>query len=97
MESMISEHSYFVACKDLLACDLAGEAVILDSKSGLYYSLDPVGARIWNLLQSETTIHKLVDTILEEYEVERERCESDIQKLLKDLAVKDLIKIRQGT
>ena len=40
-----------VATKDQVSCDLAGEAAILNIKSGVYYGLDPVGARIWNLMQ----------------------------------------------
>jgi hypothetical protein len=97
MESRISGNSSIVVGKDLLACDLAGEAIILDSKLGVYYGLDPVGARIWNLIQNEKTVRELLDTLLEEYEVEHERCDLDLQNLLHNLAVRDLIKIRPGT
>jgi len=47
----LSEESRLVVSKDQVSCDLAGEAAILNLKNGVYYGLDPVGARIWNLIQ----------------------------------------------
>ena len=51
MSQTISDRSVVVATKDQVSCDLAGEAAILNIKSGVYYGLDPVGARIWTLMQ----------------------------------------------
>ena len=51
MSATISDRSVVVAAKDQVSCDLAGEAAILNIKSGVYYGLDPVGARIWSLVQ----------------------------------------------
>jgi hypothetical protein len=39
-----------------VSCNLAGEAVILNTKSGIYFGLKPVGARIWELVQEPRTI-----------------------------------------
>jgi hypothetical protein len=76
--------------------DLAGEAVILHLTSGQYYGLDPVGARIWNLLQQPITVQKLLDTILAEYEVEPRQCQNDLLALLEHLAEEKLIGVRDG-
>jgi len=35
------------ASKDQISCDLAGEAAILELKSGTYFGLDEVGAVVW--------------------------------------------------
>jgi coenzyme PQQ synthesis protein D (PqqD) len=76
--------------------DLGGEAVVLQLTSGRYYALDPVGARIWNLLQQPISVQQLLDTILAEYEVDPAQCQSDILALLKDLAAERLINLRDG-
>jgi hypothetical protein len=82
----------FVASPDQVSCDLGGEAAILNLKTGVYYGLDPVGARIWDLLRSPKTFAELRDAILAEYDVEPARCERDLQDLLDKLAAGQLIR-----
>ncbi len=81
------------AAPDQVSCELAGEAAILNLADGVYYGLDPVGARIWSLLQSPITVAQIRDAILAEYEVDRDTCERDLQALLNDLAKANLIEL----
>ena len=90
---MISCGSIIVAIKEQVSCDLAGEAVILSLKDGVYYGLDPVGARIWSLIQEPRTLVEVRDAITDEYDVEPERCESDLLKLVRQLADNGLIEV----
>lgn len=94
MKNQILKTSTVVIAKDQVWCELAGEAVILDYQSGVYYGLSPVGARVWRLIQSPKLVGAVLDMLLEEYEVEPDRCESDLFALLRDLAVRDLIEIQ---
>lgn len=82
-----------VAAKDQVSCDLGGEAAILNLKSGVYYGLDPVGARIWNLIQTPKTLAQIRAALLEDYDVEPDRCERDLSELLEQLASAELIEI----
>jgi hypothetical protein len=93
MERKLSGRSTVVVSKDQLSCDLAGEAAILNIKDGVYYALDEVGARVWTLIQEPLTVREIRDTIVKEYDVEPDRCESDLFALLQDLADKGLIEI----
>jgi hypothetical protein len=90
----ITPRTVVVASKKQLTCDLSGEAAILHVDSGQYYGLDPVGARIWALVQQPCSVRALCDAILEEYEVEPERCERDVCQLLESLSGAGLIEIR---
>ncbi len=83
-----------VAVKDQVSCDLAGEAAILNLKTGVYYGLDAVGSRVWELIQEPKTVAAVRDALLEEYEVEPARCESDLKQLLAQLAEKELLEVR---
>jgi len=47
-------------------CDLAGEAAILGLKNGIYYGLDPVGARIWNLIQTPALANSVFIIVFDE-------------------------------
>ena len=81
--------------KEQLSCDLDGEAAILNLKNGVYYSLDSVGARIWQLIQQPRKVNEVHTIIVEEYEVEPERCERDLQELLQKLASEGLIEVKE--
>ena len=97
MNSTISERSVVVAAKDQVSCDLAGEAAILNIKSGVYYGLDPVGARIWNLVQEPRTVVQIQDAITSEYDVEPDRCARDLIGLLERLLEEGLIEVKDNT
>jgi len=82
-----------VAAKDQVSRDMAGEAAILNLTSGVYYGLNPIGARIWNLIQEPKTLGEINETILREYEVNTDRCEADVRALLSQLAEQGLVEI----
>ena len=91
---MVSGSSTVVAAKDQVSSDLGGEVAILDLKAGVYYGLDAVGARIWSLIQEPRTVNEIRDILLEEYDVEPERCERDLLALLRRLADEGLVEVR---
>ena len=97
MSTTISDYSVVVATKDQVSCDLAGEAAILNIKSGVYYGLNPVGARIWNLMQQPRKVAEIQDEITNEYEVEPERCARDLVALLEKLFAEGLIEVTNGS
>ncbi|MEO0013947.1 MAG: hypothetical protein RLZZ535_2336 [Cyanobacteriota bacterium] len=78
-----------------LYSEVADEAVILDLDSGVYYGLNSVGVDIWQWLQQPQTADKLLDLVLEEYEVTQEQAEQDIQSILKEMLDKGLIQATQ--
>ena len=86
--------SVVVAVETQISSDLAGEAIILELKAGMYYGLDPVGTRIWKLIQEPRSIGSLRDTLLAEYEIDHQRCERDLMSLLKELEANKLIRIQ---
>ena len=90
-KAMFHADSVVQASPSQASCDLEGEAAILNVETGTYYGLDNVGARIWQLLQKPSRVADIRDTIVAEYDVERERCENDLLKLLDDLAEAGLV------
>jgi hypothetical protein len=92
-KNVVSRGSTVVAAKDQVSSDLGGEVAILDLKAGVYYGLDAVGARIWSLIQEPRTVNEIRDILLQEYEVEPERCERDLLVLLQRLADERIIEV----
>jgi hypothetical protein len=70
------------------------ETVILDLETGSYFGLDPVGARVWALIDEGKAFDELCETMVEEYEVNRAQLERDVEALVNNLANHRLISIR---
>ncbi len=49
------------------------------------------------MIQEPRTVHEVRDALLEEYEVEPERCECELLALLQELTVKGLIEVKGET
>ena len=86
-----------VVSQDQVSCDLSGESAILNLKAGIYYGLNEVGTRIWKLIQEPRRVGEIRDAILEDYEVEPDRCEADILSLLQELLDNGLIEVKDET
>ena len=94
MSPTISSQSVVVVTKDQVSADLAGEAAILSIKDGIYYGLDPIGARIWSLMQQPCAVADIQNTIAGEYEVEPDQCARDVNDLLQKLLEQGLIEVK---
>ena len=58
--------------------DLQGELLLLNTTTGVCVSLDPMGSRMWQLIQEQHALHKVLDALLHEYEVTEAQCEQDL-------------------
>jgi hypothetical protein len=94
MPAVISLKTIVVASKENVSCALGDEAAILHMSSGVYYGLDPVGARIWKLLEQPKSVEDLRTAIASEYDVDSAKCESDLLNLLEKLRTEGLIEIQ---
>jgi len=80
---------------DVLSQQVSGEIVMLDLNGENYFGLDAVGTRIWQLLQEHSDLQKVYDTMLEEYDVEGEQLEKDLDEIITNLAEAGLININE--
>jgi hypothetical protein len=81
---------------DVLSHDLQGEAVILDLNTGLYFGLDPVGTRIWHLLQAHQCLQKVHGSLIDEYEVTEAQCAQDLLSFVTLMLEKGLVEVCNG-
>ena len=68
------------------------ELVLLDFDGAIYYGLDEVGARIWQLLGETESVGEIVERLGEEYDVTREMLRADVDRLLGELAARGLVR-----
>ena len=89
----VKASTVLVAANEVLSGEFDAETVILDLRNGVYYGLEDAGARIWQLLKRPASLSALHDALVEEYDVEPERCESDLRELLRHLLERRLIRV----
>lgn len=87
-----TSESVVVASDDQVSTTVGGDVVILGMRDGVYYGLDAVGARIWELIRAPRRVADLVATLTSEFDVDAAQCERDLVALLHDLEQRALIR-----
>ncbi len=70
---------------------LDGEAVVVRQRAAEVLGLDPVGSRILDLLDGETTVAELLDRLAAEYDIDRDRIASEVEVFLEELAAAGVV------
>ena len=74
-----------------VSCQIDGEAALLHLDQGVYYGLNKVGARVWQLVQEGSTLTDLRAAICREYEIDEAQCERDLRELIEGLLEAELV------
>ena len=93
MDAHLSLHTIVVAAPEQVSCHLGEESAILNLKNSVYYGMNPVGARVWDLLKQPKSVTELRNALLEEYEVDAARCGDDLLALLETMRSEGLIEV----
>jgi hypothetical protein len=80
----------------VVAAEVGDSVVLLDTESGIYFTLEPGGAQIWEMLSAGTCEDEIYRRLLAEYDVEPEELRNDISELLSVLLEKGLARIGDG-
>ena len=64
----------------------------IDGDTGVYFGLDTVGTRMWQLMSEHGSTDNVVETMLNEYEVEEGQLRRDLDNLIQQLSEKGLVK-----
>ncbi len=79
--------------KDVLFQELEGEAVLLNTRTGIYFGLNSMGMRIWQLLSEHRGVEKIATILLDEYEITGDQLRTDLLEFIKKLASKELVEV----
>ena len=97
MTDLIRNSSLVQRSADQIACDMGGEVVVLDLKSGTYYGLDALGAKVWSLIEQPASLAAIRDAIMAEYEVDAETCDRDVAAFLDRMQTIGLVQISDAS
>lgn len=96
----LNTDSTLVASQNQVSADLSpngtGEVVILGLKDGMYFEVNEVGARIWQMIQEPRTVRSVIAALLDEYDVTSEQCEADVLSIAGEMIRRGLAEIGNG-
>ncbi len=70
---------------------IEGEAVILSLDTKAFRGLNAVGSRVWELIDGRRSVDAIVEVIVREFDVTRERAAGDVQAFVRELLDKGLV------
>lgn len=72
------------ASPEVVACEFGEGIALLHLKSNVYYSLNSVGAEIWNLIQKTSSRDDIYKYIEDKFHITKEEFRSDVEKILSE-------------
>jgi hypothetical protein len=80
--------------EDVVFRELQGEAVILSLESSMYFGLDPVGTRIWELCVTHGSLRAVWEAMQEEFDAPADALEADLLTFVDELSANGLVKVQ---
>jgi len=78
---------------DWLAAKVGDEMVMMSATNGNYIGLSPVGARIWELLETPRSIEALCRALVSEYDVDPAICRAEVDSFIATLGQHQAVRI----
>ena len=82
---------YFQHGEHVIAQPSGTDLVLFHMETGNYYSLNELGARIWELCDGERPLSAVVATLEAEYDAPREQIQDDCRALIAELLENSLL------
>ena len=70
--------------------------VLLNLDTGMMFSINPVGAKIWAKLQERLTFPEILDSLTKDFDGSREQLKGDLESFLLQLTEKGLATSEEG-
>ncbi len=78
---------------DAVFREIDGEAVVLNLASGIYFGLNAVGTRVWQLIEQHGALEAVRGALMTEFDVEADVAGRDLTNLVSELAAKGLVEV----
>lgn len=76
----------------VISSKIEEDLFLLSMEKGAYFRMNPIGTRIWELLETPKTQSQLVSDLLKEFEVDEATCEKEVEAFLEKTAQMGLLK-----
>jgi hypothetical protein len=91
---MVSADSRVVInASEIAAQVIDGEAIIMNLTTGIYCSMDRVGAAVWGWIERGHSVADMVEGLTSRYDVPPARAQADLERLLDQLVQDGLVHV----
>ena len=80
--------------EDAVFRELDGESVILNLATGVYFGLDDVGTRVWQLIEQHGQLLAVRDAMTREFDVDADLAARDLVDLVGQMVARGLLEIQ---
>lgn len=80
--------------EDVDVTELNGEKVMMDLDKGKYFMLNETGSVIWDSINEPKSILEIIESVIREYDIDKETCESKVLEYLEKLNHEELVFIK---
>ena len=70
------------------------EAILVDVKGGNVMQMNEVGAFIWSQINGEKSARRIIDSVCEAFEADKDRIKKDTLEFLSELLKRRIIKVK---
>lgn len=77
----------------LVASEIDGEAVILSIDSGSFFNLNPMGTRIWDMVETPATIADICAALQQRFAVSADECRNDVTGFIANMIDQGLLEV----
>ncbi len=78
---------------DWLTARIDHELLMMSAGRGVYLALTEVGARIWELLETESSIERICEALQGEFDVTPDVCRREVQQFVEQMADQGIVAI----
>ena len=82
---------YKLKTDNTAATVIDGEAIIVNLTTGVYYSMDKVGAEVWEMIGQGLSTLQIAAAVAARYEIAQDKAFVDIERLTEKLSAEELI------
>ncbi|MEA5005817.1 MAG: PqqD family protein [Rikenellaceae bacterium] len=79
--------------KNIIDGSIDDNQVMMHIEKGKYFGLNPVGKRIWELIEKPKSLEEIVGQLTEEYNVPEGQCAKEVVTFLEMAIRHDIVKI----
>ncbi len=68
--------------ENIIDGELDNHQVIMHINNGKYFGLNPIGKRIWELIEEPKSIEEITAMLLSEYNISPDQCKVEVQEFM---------------
>jgi len=68
--------------ENIIDGEIDNHQVIMHINDGKYFGLNPVGKRIWMLIEEPKSLEEITSALLLEYDISTDQCKTEVQTFL---------------